>query len=149
MNILFPIVCLLIVYYVFKKISYIVLLIVFYLLMRNTSGFGKGMKQEESKLTEKEQDSEPKIKISEEDIKDDTVLIFHATWCGYCKDAMSKFKDAVTRAKGKVILVDADKNQDLVTKYGIKGFPTIIKGDKTEYKGTSRNADDIIAFLES
>jgi thiol-disulfide isomerase/thioredoxin len=150
MNNLFFILILLVTYYLFKKISYvIILLITLFFLTRNTSGFNKGMKIEESKLNNEDDTVTTKTKITQNDIKDDTVLIFYATWCGYCKNAMPGFKEAVTRGKGKVILVDADQNKDLVTKYKIKGFPTIIKGNGDEYKEPTRDADSIIKFLES
>ena len=156
MNYLILIIFLLMVYYIFKKIipvvPVVVILIIFCLLTRNTSGFGKGVKIIES-VEESTSDSNTgdqiETKINEEDITSDTVLIFYAKWCGHCKNSMPEFKKAVGQGKGKVILVDSDKNRDLVDKYKVKGFPTIIKGDKTEYKEKSRNAESIIKFLQS
>jgi len=83
-------------------------------------------------------------------IADDSVLIFYAPWCGHCKQSMGEFKKAVERGQGKVILVDAtdDSNTSLAGEYAIKGFPTIIRGDKTKYSG-SRTADDIVDFSKS
>lgn len=131
-----------------KFLIILFVLVVIFLLTRNSSSFGSnGLKTIESKLSD-QNDSTTETKVNKSDITDDTVLIFHATWCGYCKQAMSKFKDAVAQSKGKVILVDADKNRDLVDEYGIEGFPTIIKGDKTKYDGTRETAD-ILEFANS
>ena len=81
-------------------------------------------------------------------ITDDTVIIFHASWCGHCKKAMPEFKKA--SEQGNVILMDSDdpKSKALMNKYSISGFPTIIKGDGTVYKG-SRTASDILEFADS
>jgi len=83
-------------------------------------------------------------------IADDSVLIFYAPWCGHCKQSMGEFKKAVERGQGKVILVDAtdDSNTSLAEEYAIKGFPTIIRGDKSKFTG-SRTADDIIDFSKN
>lgn len=99
---------------------------------KNTSAFTGGINEETS------------VKPS---IADDSVLIFYAPWCGHCKRSMEEFKKAVERGQGKVILIDStdDSNTELTQEYGIQGFPTIIKGDKTKYSG-SRTADDILEF---
>ena len=80
-------------------------------------------------------------------ISNDSVLIFYAPWCGYCKDKMGEFKKAVTEGNGKIILIDTtnDSNKDIKEKYNITGFPTIIKGNGEKYSG-ERTADDIKKF---
>jgi len=80
-------------------------------------------------------------------LSNDSVLIFYAPWCGHCKDNMDKFKKAVSEGNGKIILIDStdDSNKEIVEKYDIKGFPTIIKADGTKYTG-ERNVDDIKTF---
>jgi len=83
-------------------------------------------------------------------IDKDSVLIFYAPWCGYCKDSMTKFEDAVKEGEGKIVLIDGtdEKNYDLKAKYGIQGFPTIIKGDHTKYHG-KRETEEIVNFYKN
>ena len=84
-------------------------------------------------------------------ISNDSVLIFYAPWCGHCKNSMGIFEKAVASGQGKVVLIDSTDptNKDIVKKYEneIKGFPTIIKGDKTKFTG-KRTEDDIVEFLK-
>lgn len=83
-------------------------------------------------------------------ISSETVIIFFAPWCGHCKNAKTDFEEAVARGGGDIIMIDATDpdNADLVAKFNITGFPTIIKGNGTKYKG-DRIADAIIAFKDS
>ena len=78
-------------------------------------------------------------------ITKDTVLIFHAPWCGHCKTSMPEFKKAVIQGKGNVVLIDSDEKPELVKKYNIRGFPTIIKEDGEKFTG-KRTSDDILSF---
>ena len=80
-------------------------------------------------------------------IKDDTVFIFFAPWCGYCKEAKTEFKKSVAEGNGKVVLVDATlpENKKLAEEYKVKGFPTIIKSNGTKYTG-ARTAAAILSF---
>ena len=79
-------------------------------------------------------------------ITDDTVVIFFAPWCGHCKTAKPEFEKAVANGGGKVVMVDATvpDNKKIVEKYGVRGFPTIKKGNKT-HTG-ERTEKDIIEF---
>lgn len=81
------------------------------------------------------------------EMSDATVLIFYAPWCGHCKSSKAEFEKAVEQSQGKVMMIDAtkDENKQLLEEMGIKGFPTIIRTDKTKYTG-SRTADDIVEF---
>jgi thiol-disulfide isomerase/thioredoxin len=80
-----------------------------------------------------------------DNITDDTVIIFYAPWCGHCKRSMSDFKQAVTQGNGKVVLVNSDNEPDLVKKYNVNGFPTIMKGNGSKYTG-NRDYNSIISF---
>jgi protein disulfide-isomerase len=83
-------------------------------------------------------------------ISTDSVIIFYAPWCGYCKRSMDEFKEAVSRGNGKIVLIDAthDDHKHLLKEYNVKGFPTIIKGDRTKYAGP-RTAEALVEFLKT
>jgi thioredoxin-related protein len=77
----------------------------------------------------------------------DTVLMFSADWCKYCKLAKNDLlanKDEV--AAWGVTVIDADVSKDLVRDYGVKTLPTFIylndAGEELDrvagYKGYNR-----------
>ncbi|CAM6083794.1 unnamed protein product [Calypogeia fissa] len=77
---------------------------------------------------------------------------FYAPWCGHCKKLAPEWKTAAGNLKGKVKLgqVDCDADKSLMSKYGVKGFPTILffgadKSNPSPYEG-GRVASDIEAF---
>jgi len=80
-------------------------------------------------------------------IRDDTVLVFYAPWCGHCKKSMNDFKDAESKGNGKVMLINSDDpdNSEIMKKYKVQGFPTIMKGDKKSYNG-GRTSKEILEF---
>jgi thiol-disulfide isomerase/thioredoxin len=80
-------------------------------------------------------------------IRDDTVLIFYAPWCGHCKKSMNDFKDAESKGNGKVMLINSDDpdNSEIMKKYKVQGFPTIMKGDGKVYDG-GRTSKEILEF---
>src|SRR5436190_18374367 len=56
---------------------------------------------------------------------------FSTSWCGFCKklDAETFSNDKVKtflKEKTIAIKVDGDKEKDLVRKYGIRGYPTLV-----------------------
>ena len=125
---------------------YLLLGIMLYFILRkcskNRSGFGKKNKFSASS----ESYSLNEDGSVDENIPNDAVIIFYAPWCGHCKKSMGEFRKAQSMGRGKVILVNSDENADIVKQYGVKGFPTIMKGDRTPYTG-SRDASNIIDFL--
>lgn len=59
------------------------------------------------------------------------MIDFTATWCGWCKKLQTDVFDREEFQKfaaEKLVLVsiDADANRDLVSKYKVEGFPTIV-----------------------
>jgi thiol-disulfide isomerase/thioredoxin len=79
----------------------------------------------------------------------DSVIIFFAPWCGYCVRAKPEFEKAVRGGRGDIHLIDATDpdNKQLVEKYGIRSFPTIMKTDGTTYDGP-RSAEEILEFKD-
>jgi thiol-disulfide isomerase/thioredoxin len=69
--------------------------------------------------------------------------MFHATWCGHCKEAKPEFDKIVstTEIDGKPIkieAIDVDKNKDLTTEFNVTSYPTFIlvkDGKRIPYEG--------------
>ena len=83
-------------------------------------------------------------------LSESTVIIFYAPWCGYCKRSMPQFKEAVSKAGGKITMMSSEEpgTKDLMTKYNVRSFPTIIKGNGEIFKG-SRDVNSILEFANS
>lgn len=86
------------------------------------------------------------------------VLLFHAKWCGHCVEYLKNGTfDKVTNSsdiKGvSFIKYDADENKELVKKYDVHGFPTIIginkKDQKVEFTKNRESSQDLIEFANS
>jgi hypothetical protein len=58
---------------------------------------------------------------------------------------MDDFKKAESQGNGKVILINSDSEPELVKKYNINGFPTIMKGNGYKYTG-NRDYNSILNF---
>ena len=87
------------------------------------------------------------------------VVICKADWCGHCKKAAPEFQKLAAASpitlndgsKATVKILDADKDKSEMSKYKVKGFPTVLivdGGQTTEYPG-ERTASGVIDFLNS
>ncbi|MBL7558674.1 thioredoxin [Olleya sp. YSTF-M6] len=68
-------------------------------------------------------------KFSEIINQDQPVLVdFYAEWCGPCKTMSPILKDVKDNLKDRVsiIKIDVDKNQELASKYQVRGVPTLL-----------------------
>jgi thiol-disulfide isomerase/thioredoxin len=82
---------------------------------------------------------------------------FEATWCGPCKlmDKIVYNADAVVKASANIIAVkvDCDEHPELVKRFGIKGYPTLIlispKGEILKTKSGYQSVKRTVAFLET
>ena len=79
-------------------------------------------------------------------IPEGKTAIFYASWCGHCRASMDDFKAAVQGSDGSVIMIpENNENRNLMKKYNVKGFPTIVNSSGTVYTGP-RKAQEIIDF---
>lgn len=81
------------------------------------------------------------------------VYLFKADWCPHCrgfKPTWEKLEKELSQ-KYTFITIDADKDKDVIKKWNIQGFPTIIKKinkDAVEYVGP-RDEGSVKEFIVS
>ncbi len=79
------------------------------------------------------------------------VILFKADWCGHCK-SFKPIWDAVTKQYDNLefAVYDADNNKDILKKYHIEGFPTVMveKEGKTFEYNDERSPDAFNHFLK-
>ncbi|WP_448563485.1 thioredoxin [Thalassotalea ganghwensis] len=77
---------------------------------------------------------------------------FYAPWCGPCKMiAPIVEKIANDHSDIKVVKVDSDQATDLMTKYGIRGIPTLLlieNGELIDRKVGAASLSQVKAFIE-
>ncbi|KAG7508673.1 disulfide-isomerase A6 isoform X1 [Solea senegalensis] len=107
-----------------------------------------GSKQDVVELTN---DNFDRLVLDSDDV---WMVEFFAPWCGHCKNLEPEWAAAASavkeQTKGKVHLgaVDATVHQDLSSRYGVRGFPTIKifrKGEEPEDYQGGRSRGDIIS----
>lgn len=89
--------------------------------------------------------------------KQNSIKLFYADWCPHCKEIKPSFENELpiflekNNLKCKVELINSDRDKELVKKYNIRGYPTIIfesnKNDRREYGGP-RNVRNIALFVK-
>ena len=87
------------------------------------------------------------------------LMLFHADWCGHCKDFMPIWETATKTlnnsktTNGKTLMLDQveSENKEVMKKYKIKGYPTIKcindKGVVREFKG-ERTVEGLKSFAD-
>ena len=83
--------------------------------------------------------------------KNNQLVLFKAEWCGHCKNFKSTWDKLQSELKNEVEFVtyDADQHKEIMTKYNIQGFPTLIlnAGNKAiEYNG-DRDINSLKEFI--
>ncbi|SHJ17386.1 thioredoxin [Flavobacterium terrae] len=84
---------------------------------------------------------------------DKPVLIdFFATWCGPCKMLAPILKEVKDNMGDRVsiIKIDVDKNQELASKYQVRGVPTMMlfqKGHQLWRQSGVLSKEDIISII--
>ena len=93
----------------------------------------------------------------DEKVKDGKkVVLFYADWCGHCKKikpVWEKAAEKVNKEEKRMLMVNCGDDgkgvSDLMGKYNIKGYPTIIifeDGEHKEYNG-ERTLEDLLALF--
>lgn len=84
------------------------------------------------------------------------IVMFYANWCGHCKTLKPKYEAAAVKMKNKNVAgmlaaIDASKESDVASKFGVKGFPTLKYFENGEFKFDVklRETDAIIKFMEN
>lgn len=62
----------------------------------------------------------------EQTLEDEELVLldFYADWCGPCKMMNPVIDEISEDTEAKVVKIDVDKNQDIASKFGVKGIPT-------------------------
>ncbi|CAH2217411.1 jg19192, partial [Pararge aegeria aegeria] len=105
---------------------------------------------------------------------DNALVVFYAPWCGHCKRIKPELEKAATKLKeqkvdagidddyynlhfeylqikGLLAAVDATKQPELASRFGVKGYPTLKYFSRGEFKydaGHARQEHQIIDFIK-
>jgi thiol-disulfide isomerase/thioredoxin len=107
---------------------------------------------EQSEQSEQSGESVKNMLRGGSSIEKTQVYLFKAEWCPHCKSFKSTWEklQKELNEKYEFITVDSDKDKKIIEKWGIKGFPTIIKkvGENAkEYVGP-RDEESVKKFIE-
>jgi thiol-disulfide isomerase/thioredoxin len=71
------------------------------------------------------------------------IMVFTATWCGHCTTFRPTWERLQSEFNNDINFInyDSDKDKDTVTKWKIRGFPTIIFQDGETFKVYSGKRD--------
>jgi len=133
----------------------IVLLVIIYMLMNTGDGGSSNNSVGNAGFTQGFQNNNNNAKNS----KGIVLMLFHADWCGHCKDFMPIWETATKTlnnsktTNGKTLMLDQveSENKEVMKKYKIKGYPTIKcindKGVVREFKG-ERTVEGLKSFAD-
>ena len=76
-------------------------------------------------------------------------VLFYAPWCKHCHDLLPKYQEVAQRSALPMGMVNCDENAKVVSLYGLRGFPTVMRfvdGQmEHEYEG-DRTVASLAAF---
>lgn len=81
-----------------------------------------------------------------------TIELYHANWCGHCKNFMPEWKKLKSMAKDVTLKeYEESANPEEMKKNGITGYPTIkiTSGGKTHDYHGARTAQDILDSIRN
>lgn len=88
--------------------------------------------------------------------KRNSLIMFYAPWCGYCKQMKPDYSKAATELKPDYVIaaIDVNKPENAVVRrqYNISGFPTLIYYEAGEFKFTyegDKKKQDLVNFMKN
>ena len=92
-------------------------------------------------------------------LKDNEFILveFYAPWCGHCKKLVPEYEKAATLLKengsvAKIAKVDATVEKNSASKFGIRGYPTLLffkGGEQLEKYSSQRTAEAIVEYCRT
>lgn len=115
-------------------------------------GFGYNSNKEDLYFNLEGFENEEKINVEPNQC---VIVLFHATWCGYCKQFMPDWDKFKHKMDGKMVngkqvgIREVESEDAMIKNYEIEGYPTVkaidSNGNETTYEG-ARDLKGLMAF---
>ncbi|KAG5683888.1 hypothetical protein PVAND_013148 [Polypedilum vanderplanki] len=84
------------------------------------------------------------------------IVLFHANWCGHCKQLKPKYEAAYVKMKenkipGMLAAIDSVRESEIAKQFGVQGYPTLKYFENGEYKYdiNYRDTEKIVKFMKN